>query len=837
MAQLAPYQTPGVTIVEQNAFPDSVVEVATAIPAFVGYTEKASYKGKPLANVPTRVESLQDFVNKFGAGFTQVFDLVLDVVGSNITAGTLTGGTLANLTTTNSVVTADIAVGTIAGATYATPSGTPTSNASLTGAALTGATVTIAVTAGKLTAGKDGTTDISGDDITAGTLTAGTLANITVQGSTVTADITGGTITKADYTPTNGQAVTGATITGANLTRATVTITVTKGTFTAGKDGSTDVTGNNITAGTLTGGTPTITEANGEFTADITGGTLTAATYASAPGTAVTGNLTGAALTGATVTITGVAGTLDSGTVGTTALPAGTLTGGTLTGGTLANITVKGTTVTANIAGGTITGATFTPTGGTATTPPPTITAAKLTGATVTIEIKDGTFTAGTFASDPTALPAVTLTFTSGRTAALTPQLNPQGTGLFYLYNSLQLFYQNGGGPCYIVSIGGYDSTPTDEAFIDSFKLLEPEQDPTMLLCPDALLLQMDAYYKVVDQMLEHCADVQKRVALFDVYGGDGPASFPTLDDIDDFRTNVGENNLNYGITYFPWVYTTVVEATDLSFRNLTPDALIALASLVPTPKPPANGPVPTPPASLFTVSFPASPPLSAEEAAARDLALNNKLKAVSPEYKLTLDTMAAYLGTLPVAPAMAGVYTAVDSSRGVWKAPANVSLNSVIKPTVPISDAQQANLNVDAMTGKSINAIRAFKGLGNLVWGARTLDGNSQDWRYVNVRRTMIMIEQSMKLAARNTVFEPNDANTWTTFKSMLNSFLFVLWKQGALAGAKPDDAYSVQVGLGTTMTADDILNGIMNVTVLVALVRPAEFIMLTFKQQMQVS
>ncbi|MDO7883964.1 phage tail sheath C-terminal domain-containing protein [Hymenobacter cheonanensis] len=671
MAQLAPYHTPGVTIVEQNAFPDSVVEVATAIPAFVGYTEKASYKGKPLANVPTRVESLQDFVNKFGGKFTQVFDLVLDVVGSDLQAGTLTGGTLA-VTSATGTTTADITGGSFTGATYASPTGTPVTGA-LTGAALQGATVTIAIT-GKLTAGQNGTTDITGNDITAGTLTGGTLANIAVQGSTVTADLTGGTITGASYTPSGGQPVTGATVT-----------------------------------------------------------------------------------------------------------------------------------------------------------------AAALTGAPVVIAIQKGTFTAGTVASDPAALPAVTLTFASGRTAALTPQ----GTGLFYLYNSLQLFYQNGGGPCYIVSIGGYDATPTIKAFEDGIDLLEPEQDPTMLLCPDALRLTSDDYTSVMQHMLQHCADVQKRVALLDVYGGDGPGSLPTLDDIDTFRTNVGVDYLNYGITYFPWVNTTVVEATDLSFRNLTPNALAALASLVPPPKPATNAPLPailfgtatTPPAS------PSQDPEAQAKAVAADLALNNKLKAISPEYKLTLDTMAAYLGTLPVAPAMAGVYTAVDSSRGVWKAPANVSLNAVIKPTVAISDAQQAGLNVDAMTGKSINAIRAFKGLGNLVWGARTLDGNSQDWRYVNVRRTMIMIEQSMKLAARNTVFEPNDANTWVTFKSMLNSFLFNLWKQGALAGAKPDDAYSVQVGLGTTMTADDILNGIMNVTVLVALVRPAEFITLTFKQQMQVS
>lgn len=185
----------------------------------------------------------------------------------------------------------------------------------------------------------------------------------------------------------------------------------------------------------------------------------------------------------------------------------------------------------------------------------------------------------------------------------------------------------------------------------------------------------------------------------------------------------------------------------------------------------------------------------------------------------------------------MAGVFTSVDNSRGVWKAPANVSLNSVVAPTFNVNDSIQENLNVDAVSGKSINAIRTFTGLGVLVWGARTLDGNSQDWRYVNVRRTIIMIEQSIKLAARSYVFEPNDANTWVTVKSMIENFLFNLWKRGALAGTKPEDAYQVLIGLGSTMTANDILDGYMNVTVLLALVRPAEFIVLTFQQQQQKS
>nr|DAT19726.1 MAG TPA: tail sheath protein [Caudoviricetes sp.] len=184
----------------------------------------------------------------------------------------------------------------------------------------------------------------------------------------------------------------------------------------------------------------------------------------------------------------------------------------------------------------------------------------------------------------------------------------------------------------------------------------------------------------------------------------------------------------------------------------------------------------------------------------------------------------------------MAGIYAMVDNTRGVWKAPANVSLNYVNSPTETISDLEQEDLNMP-MNGKAINAIRTFPGEGIKVWGARTLDGNSQDWRYINVRRTMLFIEESVKNAAKAYVFEPNVSNTWLNMKSMIGSFLNGVWKQGGLAGSVPEDAYSVQVGLGETMTQDDVLNGIMRITVLVAITRPAEFIEITFQQQVQKS
>lgn len=212
-------------------------------------------------------------------------------------------------------------------------------------------------------------------------------------------------------------------------------------------------------------------------------------------------------------------------------------------------------------------------------------------------------------------------------------------------------------------------------------------------------------------------------------------------------------------------------------------------------------------------------------------------LVATSPTYSLIIEEICSVMNLLPPSSAMAGIYTMVDNSRGVWKAPANVSVSGVVKPSINITHDDQENLNVDAVSGKSINAIRTFPGVGTMVWGGRTLDGNSLDWKYINVRRTMIMLEQSIKLALRSYVFEPNDANTWVTVKSMIVNFLSEKWKQGALAGASPEDAFEVQIGLGSTMTSLDILEGKMFVSVKLAIVRPAEFIVVTFEQQMQKS
>ncbi len=212
-------------------------------------------------------------------------------------------------------------------------------------------------------------------------------------------------------------------------------------------------------------------------------------------------------------------------------------------------------------------------------------------------------------------------------------------------------------------------------------------------------------------------------------------------------------------------------------------------------------------------------------------------LREVDAVYRGIFDAIKAQGVVLPPSGAVVGIYAMVDENRGVWKAPANVSVAAVKGPAVHITHEEQESLNIDTEAGKSVNAIRAFTGKGTLIWGARTLAGNDNEWRYIPVRRFFNMVEESVKKATAQFVFEPNDANTWVKVRAMIENFLVLQWRAGALAGAKQEHAFYVRVGLGQTMTAQDILNGYMHVEIGMAVVRPAEFIILKFSHKMQES
>lgn len=401
----------------------------------------------------------------------------------------------------------------------------------------------------------------------------------------------------------------------------------------------------------------------------------------------------------------------------------------------------------------------------------------------------------------------------------------------YFLYHSMMLFFQNGGGACYIVSVGSYGQDIEKPKLSAGIDVLLKEQEPTMVVIPDAMSLAEPDCIALQQAALSHCGQVMKnRFAILDVYDGYKEAQDSGC--IEKFRNDLGTNSLDFAAAYYPWLNTSIVQTGDLSFANVAnADKLQELlkaetdgSQLDDKKKAEINGKI----AEIGVT--PKTATMSSDED------LHKILTAVCPLYKTIVESIKLKLNLMPPSAGMAGVYTMVDNSRGVWKAPANVSLNAVISPAVEITHAQQEDLNVTT-AGKSINAIRTFIGEGTLVWGARTLDGNSLDWRYINVRRTMIMLEESIKLATKAYVFEPNVSSTWVTIKSMISNFLIGIWKRGGLAGATPEDAFGVFVGLGETMTPQDILDGMLKVTVLVALSRPAEFIEITFQQQMQKS
>jgi phage tail sheath protein FI len=184
----------------------------------------------------------------------------------------------------------------------------------------------------------------------------------------------------------------------------------------------------------------------------------------------------------------------------------------------------------------------------------------------------------------------------------------------------------------------------------------------------------------------------------------------------------------------------------------------------------------------------------------------------------------------------IAGAIAATDDARGVHKAPANVAVAGILLNDLPgnikpleytISKGDQEILNP-----RGVNAIRDFRtsGLGIRIWGARTLSSDAQ-WRYINVRRLFIFVEQSVIRGTSWVVFEPNDEFTWARARRSIGDFLTSVWRSGALVGATPDEAFFVRCD-ATTMTQDDIDNGRLICLVGMAPAKPAEFVIFRFSQ-----
>jgi hypothetical protein len=172
------------------------------------------------------------------------------------------------------------------------------------------------------------------------------------------------------------------------------------------------------------------------------------------------------------------------------------------------------------------------------------------------------------------------------------------------------------------------------------------------------------------------------------------------------------------------------------------------------------------------------------------------------------------------------GIYARTDTEVGVHKAPANAVVAQTRALQATITQGQQ-----DILNPRGINVIRAFPGRGIRVWGARTISSDPA-WRYVNVRRLFIFLEQSIDNATQYAVFEPNDVPLWERLRGSVTAFLTTQWRAGMLQGRTADEAFFVKIGLGETMTMDDIDNGRVIMLVGVAPVKPAEFVIFRITQ-----
>ncbi|SEA47994.1 hypothetical protein SAMN05660964_01679 [Thiothrix caldifontis] len=393
----------------------------------------------------------------------------------------------------------------------------------------------------------------------------------------------------------------------------------------------------------------------------------------------------------------------------------------------------------------------------------------------------------------------ISVTVTGSKAVAALPEATRSKHLMYY---ALQMFFAAGGGACYIVSVGVYEatfgSTPDVSKLQEGLTALIKEDEPTLIVFPEAQNLSIDNFSVLHVAALQQCYDLQDRFVIMDVHGGEvslSDSSTVLRTAITNFRNSgiktADKDLLKYGAAYAPNLETVL----DFAFAEAETDVVIDGAAAV----------------KLNTLQ-----------------AGNNQV------YELARAAIRDMPCKLPPSSTMAGIYAAVDSNRGVWKAPANTSMNAVIQPTISMSNKDQEDLNVDATAGKSVNALRSFLGKGPLVWGARTLAGNDNEWRYVNVRRFFNFVEESVKKATEQFVFEPNDANTWVKVQAMIENFLTTLWRQGALQGVKPEHAFYVSIGLGKTMTPLDILEGRMIVEIGMAAVRPAEFIILKFSHKM---
>lgn len=379
-----------------------------------------------------------------------------------------------------------------------------------------------------------------------------------------------------------------------------------------------------------------------------------------------------------------------------------------------------------------------------------------------------------------------------------------------FLHYEIQMYFDNGGGSCFVMSIGQKPEILDVNAFTKAIDLLSSLDEPTLMALPDICLFPSDKYGEIVNYALRHCANNGNRMLVLDVleaYKGKND-NILTIESNFRRKTTSDTKHLKYCGTYFPYV------EADCSVDFADHSVLISNHS-------------------VKTFNDSGASRISQGELKGLTLDEANFKNDDLATYHDIISKIRQTNVIIPPSGAVVGAIAKNDGKRGVWKAPANIILNKVKKPSIPVSDSIQDQLNVDT-SGKSINAIRHFTGKGNMIWGARTLAGNDHEWRYIPVVRFFMFAQDSIKKGTAQFVFEPNDINTWVKVKNSVENFLLTQWKAGALSGSKPEEAFFVKVGLGETMTSNDILNVRLIIEVGMAMIRPAEFVIMRLVHKM---
>jgi phage tail sheath protein FI len=330
----------------------------------------------------------------------------------------------------------------------------------------------------------------------------------------------------------------------------------------------------------------------------------------------------------------------------------------------------------------------------------------------------------------------IRLTISSDRSNGFTINEINEKALKYLLYYAVKIYFENGGGSCYIVSVGFFSNPQIVLlkgsygsgclGLLDGLNKVAEVPDVTLIVIPEAVHLSAGDYSVLMQSVLLQCSSLGNRFAILDLYEGNSPSPDLKLN-----RSLFGNKFLSYGSAYYPFLRTKMTQFVSPDCHNVSIEY---------------GG-------EVVQLGF---------------LRAKNSLL-----YKFVRRVLNNRFVVLPPSGAVAGVYVTTDKNRGPWKSPANIALKGVVEPVLAIDNQLYDLFNAGTEPGKSINNIRSFPGKGILVLGSRTLASNDHEGKYIPVSRFIIMVKETLKRSTSWVVFEPNDAVTWTKIRTIIENYL----------------------------------------------------------------